>query len=183
MGQKLSNEENKKNKNNNEYKSVEVSLSKIKCKYCNKNYIPNKILRSHLFFCINCYLIKKQNKFKSDLNYHTNLEFVEIIYPIIKGIEFIDNNKTILVHCREGVSRSSSIVIAYIMFKEKKTFSEVYNFVLSKKSNIKPNENFMKQLKEFEDIIKACNYDLKMVKEFCRNFTGNKYGQKIEIKK
>ena len=79
MGQKLSNEENKKNKNNNEYKSVEVSLSKIKCKYCNKNYIPNKILRSHLFFCINCYLIKKQNKFKSDLNYHTNLEFVEII--------------------------------------------------------------------------------------------------------
>lgn len=240
MGQKLSNEENKKNKNNNEYKSVEVSLSKIKCKYCNKNYIPNKILRSHLFFCINCYLIKKQNKYKSDLNYHTNLEFVEIIpnklylgnnesakdldtlnkykitsilicgyflsefypnkfiyktlefedneyeiiiYPIIKGIEFIDNNKTILVHCREGVSRSSSIVIAYIMFKEKKTFSEVYNFVLSKKSNIKPNENFMKQLKEFEDIIKACNYDLKMVKEFCRNFTGNKYGQKIEIKK
>ena len=37
----------------------------------------------------------------------------------------------------------------------------------------------MKQLKEFEDIIKACNYDLKMVKEFCRNFTGNKYGQKM----
>ena len=52
----------------------------------------------------------------------------------------------------------------------------------SKKSNINPNENFVKQLKEFEDIIKVCKYDLKMIKEFCRNFTGNKFKQIIEIK-
>ena len=238
MGQINSNkkEENTKSKND---KSVNVSLSQIKCKNCKKNYIPNKLIRSHLFYCVECYLKKKKFKYEADLNYHTKLDFNEIIpnklylgnnesaknfeilkeheitsilicgyflseffpdkfiyktlefednkyeiiiFSLIKGIEFIEKNKTILVHCREGVCRSSTIVIAYIMFKEKKSFVEAESFVKSKKSNINPNENFVKQLKEFEDIIKVCKYDLKMIKEFCRNFTGNKFKQIIEIK-
>ena len=237
MGQLFSNEK-KENKINND-KSVEVSLSNIKCKYCNKNYVPNKVIRSNLFYCVDCYLKKKNEKYEADLNYHTKLDFKEIIpnklylgnnesaknleilqkhnitsilicgyflsefFPgqfiyktleiqdneyeiiinsLIKGIEFIENNKTILVHCREGISRSSTIVIGYIMYKEKKSYIEAENFVREKKDDIKPNENFVKQLKEFEDIIKVCKYDIKMIKEFCRNFTGNKYKQKIETK-
>ena len=109
-------------------------------------------------------------------------EYEIIINSLIKGIEFIENNKAILVHCRQGICRSSSIVIAYIMYKEKKSYTEAENFVRLKKSDINPNENFVKQLKEFEDIIKVCKYDIKMIKEFCRNFTGNKYRQKIETK-
>ena len=74
--------------------------------------------------------------------YHTKtLEFEDneyeiIINSLIKGIEFIENNKTTLVHCRQGISRSSAIVIAYIMFKEKKSFIEAENFVKAKKSDI-----------------------------------------------
>ena len=237
MGQFFSNEK-KENKINND-KSVEVSLSNIKCKYCNKNYVPNKVIRSNLFYCVDCYLKKKNEKYEADLNYHTKLDFKEIIpnklylgnnesaknleilqkhnitsilicgyflsefFPgqfiyktleiqdneyeiiinsLIKGIEFIESNKTVLVHCREGISRSSTIVIGYIMYKEKKSYNEAENFVREKKDDIKPNENFVKQLKEFEDIIKVCKYDIKMIKEFCRNFTGNKYKQKIETK-
>ena len=237
MGQFFSNEK-KENKINND-KSVEVSLSNIKCKYCNKNYVPNKVIRSNLFYCVDCYLKKKNEKYEADLNYHTKLDFKEIIpnklylgnnesaknleilqkhnitsilicgyflsefFPgqfiyktleiqdneyeiiinsLIKGIEFIESNKTILVHCREGISRSSTIVIGYIMYKEKKSYIEAENFVREKKDDIKPNENFVKQLKEFGDIIKVCKYDIKMIKEFCRNFTGNKYKQKIETK-
>ena len=237
MGQFFSNEK-KENKINND-KSVEVSLSNIKCKYCNKNYVPNKVIRSNLFYCVDCYLKKKNEKYEADLNYHTKLDFKEIIpnklylgnnesaknlqilqkhnitsilicgyflsefFPgqfiyktleiqdneyeiiinsLIKGIEFIESNKTILVHCREGISRSSTIVIGYIMYKEKKSYNEAENFVREKKDDIKPNENFVKQLKEFGDIIKVCKYDIKMIKEFCRNFTGNKYKQKIETK-
>ena len=237
MGQNNSNK-GKENKINND-KSVEVSLSNIKCKYCNKNYVPNKVVRSNLFYCVDCYLKKKNEKYEADLNYHTKLDFHEIIpnklylgnnesaknldilknnqitsilicgyflsefFPgqfiyktleiqdneyeiiinsLIKGIEFIENNKTILVHCREGISRSSAIVIGYIMYKEKKSYNEAENFVRTKKSDINPNENFVNQLKEFEDIIKVCKYDFKMIKEFCRNFTGNKYKQKIETK-
>ena len=237
MGQNNSNKR-KENKINND-KSVEVSLSNIKCKYCNKNYVPNKVVRSNLFYCVDCYLKKKNEKYEADLNYHTKLDFHEIIpnklylgnnesaknldilknhqitsilicgyflsefFPgqfiyktleiqdneyeiiinsLIKGIEFIEKNKTILVHCREGISRSSAIVIGYIMYKEKKSYIEAENFVRTKKSDINPNENFVNQLKEFEDIIKVCKYDFKMIKEFCRNFTGNKYKQKIETK-
>ena len=237
MGQFFSNEK-KENKINND-KSVEVSLSNIKCKYCNKNYVPNKVIRSNLFYCVDCYLKKKNEKYEADLNYHTKLDFKEIIpnklylgnnesaknleilqkhnitsilicgyflsefFPgqfiyktleiqdneyeiiinsLIKGIEFIESNKTVLVHCREGISRSSTIVIGYIMYKEKKSYIEAENFVREKKDDIKPNENFVKQLKEFGDIIKVCKYDIKMIKEFCRNFTGNKYKQKIETK-
>jgi hypothetical protein len=237
MGQNNSNK-GKENKINND-KSVEVSLSNIKCKYCNKNYVPNKVVRSNLFYCVDCYLKKKNEKYEADLNYHTKLDFHEIIpnklylgnnesaknldilknnqitsilicgyflsefFPgqfiyktleiqdneyeiiinsLIKGIEFIEKNKTILVHCREGISRSSAIVIGYIMYKEKKSYNEAENFVRTKKSDINPNENFINQLKEFEDIIKVCKYDFKMIKEFCRNFTGNKYKQKIETK-
>ena len=237
MGQNNSNK-GKENKINND-KSVEVSLSNIKCKYCNKNYVPNKVVRSNLFYCVDCYLKKKNEKYEADLNYHTKLDFHEIIpnklylgnnesaknldilknnqitsilicgyflsefFPgqfiyktleiqdneyeiiinsLIKGIEFIEKNKTILVHCREGISRSSAIVIGYIMYKEKKSYIEAENFVRTKKSDINPNENFINQLKEFEDIIKVCKYDFKMIKEFCRNFTGNKYKQKIETK-
>ena len=189
MGQNNSNK-GKENKINND-KSVEVSLSNIKCKYCNKNYVPNKVVRSNLFYCVDCYLKKKNDKYQDDLNYHTKLDFNEIIpnklylgnnesaknldilknnqitsilicgyflsefFPgqfiyktleiqdneyeiiinsLIKGIEFIEKNKTILVHCREGVCRSSTIVIAYIMFKEKKSFVEAESFVKSKKS-------------------------------------------------
>ena len=236
MGQNNSNKE-KENKIKND-KSVEVSLSNIKCKYCNKNNVPNKVVRSNLFYCVDCYLKKKKDKYEADLYYHTKLDFNEIIpnklylgnnesaknidilknhqitsilicgyflsefFPgqfiyktleiqdneyeiiinsLIKGIEFIEKNETILVHCREGKSRSSAIVIAYIMFKEKKSYIEAENFVRTKKNDINPNENFVKQLKEFEDIIKVCKYDIKMIKEFCRNFTGNKYKHKIEI--
>ena len=237
MGQNNSNK-GKENKINND-KSVEVSLSNIKCKYCNKNYVPNKVVRSNLFYCVDCYLKKKNEKYEADLNYHTKLDFHEIIpnklylgnnesaknldilknnqitsilicgyflsefFPgqfiyktleiqdneyeiiinsLIKGIEFIEKNKTILVHCREGISRSSAIVIGYVMYKEKKSYIEAENFVRTKKSDINPNENFVNQLKEFEDIIKVCKYDFKMIKEFCRNFTGNKYKQKIATK-
>ena len=57
---------NKDGNNSNNDKFVKVSLSDIKCKYCNKNYIPNKVLRSHLFYCVDCYLKKKKEKYEAD---------------------------------------------------------------------------------------------------------------------
>src|SRR5690606_11125452 len=34
-----------------------------------------------------------------------------------KVVDFIEQGKTVFVHCRYGVSRSSSLVIAYLMYK------------------------------------------------------------------
>lgn len=69
-------------------------------------------------------------------------------------IEFIEEslkkNENILVHCAAGVSRSASIVIAYIMKTKKLKFEEAFNLVKSKRSIICPNRGFRSQLMDFE---------------------------------
>ena len=53
------------NGNTSKNKTVNVSLSTSKCKYCEKNLIPNKLLRSHLYYCVECYLKKKKEQILS----------------------------------------------------------------------------------------------------------------------
>lgn len=55
------------------------------------------------------------------------------------------NNK-IYVHCVVGVSRSATLVIAYIMKTRCMTYQEAYDLVVQKRSIIDPNEGFVKQL-------------------------------------
>ncbi len=61
--------------------------------------------------------------------------------------------KQVLVHCAAGVSRSPTLVIAYIMWSQKKTRKEAYEYVSSKRPIIDPNENFMDQLAMFETVV------------------------------
>jgi predicted protein tyrosine phosphatase len=66
-------------------------------------------------------------------------------------IESCEQSKgRILVHCRMGVSRSASFVIAYLMQKEKRTLKDAYLFVKRHRSIIKPNVGFVDQLRRFE---------------------------------
>ncbi|EMD49509.1 leucine rich repeat and phosphatase domain containing protein [Entamoeba histolytica KU27] len=65
----------------------------------------------------------------------------------------------VLVHCAAGISRSASIVIAYLMKKNQWTYEYSYKYVLERRPIICPNSSFMKQLKEYEEkiLIKTCN--------------------------
>lgn len=67
--------------------------------------------------------------------------------PFIK--EAVGQYKNILVHCNAGVSRSSAIVLGFLIFVNNLTYNEAYNIVKSKRSCIKPNDGFEKQLKAF----------------------------------
>ena len=51
------------------------------------------------------------------------------------------------------------MVIAYIMWSEKKTFSEAFDMVKSKRL-VNPNLGFQEQLKMFEKLLLENNYDL-----------------------
>ena len=53
----------------------------------------------------------------------------------------------VLVHCRAGVSRSASIVIAYLMKELKLDFNTAYKLVLAARPIVSPNEGFEKQLR------------------------------------
>jgi len=59
-------------------------------------------------------------------------------------------NKNVIVHCAAGISRSSSLVIAYLMIENRWSYEAAYNYVKSKRSIINPNIGFVKQLKALE---------------------------------
>ncbi|GBB88861.1 hypothetical protein RclHR1_15490003 [Rhizophagus clarus] len=69
-------------------------------------------------------------------------------------INFIESAKStngrVYVHCLAGISRSASIVIAYLMNSQKIYYKQAFNLVKEKKPNVKPNQGFVKQLREFE---------------------------------
>ncbi|XP_056601518.1 protein phosphatase Slingshot homolog 1 [Triplophysa dalaica] len=67
------------------------------------------------------------------------------------------NNSKCLVHCKMGVSRSASTVIAYAMKENGWSLEVAYNFVKQKRSIAQPNPAFMKQLAEYEGILDASN--------------------------
>ena len=62
-----------------------------------------------------------------------------------------------------GISRSSTIVIAYLMWKTRATFNETYFFVKNRRKYISPNEGFVAQLKIFEKLLKDNDYDLEKI--------------------
>ena len=65
------------------------------------------------------------------------------------AIEFINNGPT-LVHCYAGISRSATIVLAYMMKTYKLPLYLAMKHCKSRRSIISPNSGFMKQLYEFE---------------------------------
>ncbi|KAL4438919.1 hypothetical protein ABPG74_016639 [Tetrahymena malaccensis] len=64
--------------------------------------------------------------------------------------KFIEEGKSVLVHCAAGVSRSATIVISYIMKKQNKSFDEAFKLVKDIRYIIRPNKGFTKQLQEYE---------------------------------
>merc|ERR1712002_209057 len=59
----------------------------------------------------------------------------------------------VLVHCHAGISRSSTISIAYVMMHMNQSMSQAYQFVKSKRPIIAPNLGFVGQLMEFEQFL------------------------------
>jgi protein-tyrosine phosphatase len=55
----------------------------------------------------------------------------------------------VLVHCQAGISRSCTIVIAYLMQQMLISFKEAFSLVKSKRPIANPNKGFIKQLKKF----------------------------------
>ena len=76
--------------------------------------------------------------------------------------EIIEKANKIFIHCMAGVSRSATIVISYLMWKEKKSLEETLKKVKEKRF-VSPNFGFMEQLKIFEKLLKENNYDLNKI--------------------
>ena len=53
------------------------------------------------------------------------------------------------MHCFGGISRSATIVIAYMMKKEMMNLEEAFNYVKERRDIINPNDGFIKKLLDF----------------------------------
>ena len=77
---------------------------------------------------------------------------------------FIDGYDKVFVHCAAGMSRSPTVVIAYLMWKQKLSLNNAIKFVKNKRPEIQPNSGFVEQLKKFDIFIQHNNYDLEAIK-------------------
>ncbi|SPJ12916.1 protein tyrosine phosphatase, putative [Plasmodium sp. DRC-Itaito] len=66
---------------------------------------------------------------------------------------YITKEQSVLICCCHGISRSSTISIAYLIGKQNFGLNEAFNFIMGKKS-ICPNIGFMEQLCEYEKRLK-----------------------------
>ncbi|XP_017559907.1 protein phosphatase Slingshot homolog 2b isoform X1 [Pygocentrus nattereri] len=60
-----------------------------------------------------------------------------------------------LVHCKMGVSRSASTVIAYAMKEYGWDLEQAFEYVKERRAVTKPNPSFMRQLEEYQGILLA----------------------------
>ncbi|XP_044152708.1 protein phosphatase Slingshot homolog isoform X1 [Bufo gargarizans] len=61
----------------------------------------------------------------------------------------------VLVHCKMGVSRSASTVIAYAMKEYEWTFEDALKHVKERRSIVQPNAGFLRQLQTYQGILGA----------------------------
>jgi atypical dual specificity phosphatase len=77
--------------------------------------------------------------------------------------EFIAKAETqgkVFVHCAMGISRSSTIVLAYLMYKNRWKATKALRFLKSKHPDAQPNIGFMQQLKSYEGTLGDTNAQL-----------------------
>eukprot|EP00111_Clytia_hemisphaerica_P019388 TCONS_00057231-protein len=86
-------------------------------------------------------------------------ESVELLKHWDHTFRFIEKAREagskILVHCRYGISRSASTVIAYLMKKEGWTMAHTIDYVVDKREIVQPNPGFTKQLIIYEGILNS----------------------------
>ncbi|ESO05611.1 hypothetical protein HELRODRAFT_77266 [Helobdella robusta] len=94
-------------------------------------------------------------------------EETELIKHWNSTYKFIDEarrtSSKILVHCKMGVSRSASTVIAYLMKGHQFTLEHAYQMVKQRRSCVQPNPGFMKQLIIYQGILDARSVGLLML--------------------
>lgn len=79
---------------------------------------------------------------------------VNMLQHLPEAFAFIENarisGERVLVHCHAGMSRSVTVILAYLMKFFNHTLDSAYEHVKQRKSDISPNFSFMGQLLEYE---------------------------------
>ncbi|KAK9052716.1 hypothetical protein SSX86_029346 [Deinandra increscens subsp. villosa] len=103
---------------------------------------------------LNCVGFVCPEYFKKDLVYKTlwlqdnpSEDITSILYDVFDYFEDVrEQNGRVFVHCCQGVSRSTSLVIAYLMWREGQSFEAAFQQVKAARGVTNPNMGFASQL-------------------------------------
>ena len=117
-----------------------------------------ELKRNNIKYILNCAVECKNENLPSDIK-ELHLKLVdEPEFDITKHFkqtnDFINKVRTaggnLLVHCKVGLSRSPTVIIAYLIKYYEFTADSAINFIKRKRPQIIPNQGFIKQLYEYE---------------------------------
>lgn len=78
-------------------------------------------------------------------------DITSVLYIVFDFIESVrKEGGKVFVHCCKGVSRSTSLVIAYLTWLQRCTFQDAFNFVKNARAVTNPNLGFACQLLQFQ---------------------------------
>ena len=118
----------------------------------------NALKSNNIHYIINC-TKNIPNYFEQDFKYlripidDTFGQSIEKYFDV--SYNFINNNNAhnIFIHCHAGISRSATILIAYLMRKNNIDCNSALNIVKNKRSIINPNTEFMKALYNYKFVM------------------------------
>lgn len=145
---------------------IDTKLDNVPAKITDHIYLGSQdccdldILKAHNITSVLSVGIEAPCRF-SDINYKfvpcLDLPETDITDVLVKDcVPFIEScvkcNSNVLVHCNAGVSRSSTIVIGYLILVKNYTYDDAYSAVKIARCCIKPNKGFEEQLKRLNSI-------------------------------
>jgi hypothetical protein len=102
------------------------------------------------------YNVKYFNVDCDDSEIYSIAKYFEPVIGFINDAKSDDSNQSsskngkVLVHCMCGISRSVSLILAYLMYAQCIDLRTAYYFVKEKRDFISPNESFAEELLSFE---------------------------------
>ncbi|GMH01550.1 hypothetical protein Nepgr_003389 [Nepenthes gracilis] len=119
--------------------------------------------RNEITHVLNCVGFGCPEYFNSDLVYKTlwlkdspSEDITCILYDVFDYFEDVrEQGARVLVHCSQGVSRSTSLVIAYLMWREGKSFEDAFQYVKAARGVTNPNLGFAYQLLQWQKRVHA----------------------------
>ena len=111
---------------------------------------------------IGCPNVPTPEHFKNPSKMHLKLPLndkssgISIHATVLQGVAFIREavasspNAKVLVHCKAGISRSSTVIAAYLMQERGMSLRAGLALIIQKREQAYPNPGFLEQLKEME---------------------------------
>lgn len=108
--------------------------------------------KSGITHIVNCVGFLYPPYFEDEINYKVlflqDTPGEDILCVLYDVFDFIEDSRggNVLVHCSQGVSRSTALAIAYLMWKTDRCYDDVFNEVKARRGVANPNIGFICQL-------------------------------------